>query len=188
VIPVNTRLQTNLSNIFAIGDVAGPPLLAHKASKEGLVAAEVIAGKPEVYDVQAMPSAIFTDPEIATVGLSEADANQKGLQTYIGKFPFAASGRAVSTGAAEGFVKVVAEKGTNTLLGVQIIGPNASDLIGEAALAIEMGASVEDLALTVHAHPTLSESIMEAAEASFGKAIHTVNRSPSQVTRAHGAT
>ncbi|HLG21031.1 MAG TPA: dihydrolipoyl dehydrogenase [Bdellovibrionota bacterium] len=185
-IPVNQKLQTSLPHIFAIGDVVGPPLLAHKASKEGLVAAEVIGGKPEVYDVQAMPAAVFTDPEIATVGMSEEDAKRKGYSTFTGKFPFAASGRAVSTGATEGFVKVVAEKGTNLLLGVQIMGPSAADLISEATLAIEMGASVEDLALTVHPHPTLSESVMEAAEAAHGKAIHTVNRTPSQVTRAHG--
>ncbi|MFH1017375.1 MAG: dihydrolipoyl dehydrogenase [Pseudomonadota bacterium] len=175
-IPVNNRLQTNLPHIYAIGDAAGPPLLAHKASKEALVAAECIAGSSDVYDVAAMPVAVFTDPEIASVGLTEADAARLGRKVFTGKFPFAASGRAVSTGQAEGFVKVVAEEGSKLLLGVHIFGPDASNLIGEAALALEMGAAVEDLALTVHPHPTLSEALMEAAEASLGKAIHMMNR------------
>jgi dihydrolipoamide dehydrogenase len=178
MIPVNNRLQTNIPNIYAIGDVAGPPLLAHKASKEGIVAAECIAGQNVEYDVKAMPAATFTDPEVATVGMTEVDAKSKGIDAFSSKFPFLASGRALSTRHTEGFVKVVAEKGTNLLLGVHIIGPSASDLIGEAALAIELGATVEDLALTVHPHPTLSEALMEAAEGALGRAIHMVSRPP----------
>ncbi len=175
---VNKKLQTNLSHIYGIGDVIGPPLLAHKASKEGLVAAEIIAGHPEELDVRAMPGAIFTDPEIATVGLSEEEARKSGADILVGKFPFAVSGRAMSTEQTEGFVKTISDKKNNLLLGVQIIGPNASDLISEASLAIEMGATVEDLALTVHPHPTLSESVMESAEAALGRAIHILNRTP----------
>jgi dihydrolipoamide dehydrogenase len=176
MIPVNARLQTNLPHIYAIGDVAGPPLLAHKASKEALVAAEVIAGHNVEYDVRAMPAATFTDPEIAVVGMTEEEAKSKGIETFSGKFPFLASGRALSTRHTDGFVKVIGEKGTNLLLGVHIIGPSASDLISESALAIELGATVEDLALTVHPHPTLSEAVMEAAEGALGRAIHMVNR------------
>ncbi len=178
VIPVDEHRRTNLPHIYAIGDVTGPPLLAHKASKEGLVAAECIAGAADVYDVRAMPVAVFTDPEIASVGWIESEALKQGKKIFVGKFPFAASGRAVSTGHSDGFVKVIAEEGTKLILGVHIIGPDAADLIGEAALAIEMGATVEDLALTVHPHPTFSETLMEAAEASLGKAIHTLNRPP----------
>ncbi len=176
MIPVNKQLQTNLPHIYAIGDVSGPPLLAHKASKEGLVAAQAIAGHSVEYDVLAMPATIFTDPEIAVVGMTENEAKAKGIDSYSGKFPFVALGRAVSTNHPEGFVKIVGERGTNLLLGVQIIGATASDLISEASLAIEMGATVEDLALTVHPHPTMSESIMEAAHAALGEAIHISNR------------
>lgn len=184
-IPVNQHLQTNLSHIYAIGDVIGPPLLAHKASKEGLIAAENIAGHPEVYDVRAMPGAIFTDPEVATVGLSEEQAKEKGIPYIIGKFPFAALGRAVSTGHPEGFAKIVAEKGTGVVIGGHIIGAGAGDLVSELTLAIEMGATIEDLSLTVHPHPTLSESIMESAEAAVGKAIHIINRSLLSKERSH---
>ncbi|MFH1262201.1 MAG: dihydrolipoyl dehydrogenase [Pseudomonadota bacterium] len=179
MIPVNSKLQTNVPHIYAIGDVAGPPLLAHKASKEGIVAAEAIAGHPVEYDVKAMPAATFTDPEIATVGLTESEAKAKGIEVITGKFPFAASGRAMAAKSTDGFVKVVAEKTTKLLLGVQIIGPFASDLIAEATLALELGATVEDLALTVHAHPTFSEAVMEAAEGALGRAIHMLNRSAS---------
>ncbi len=171
-IQVDGQLKTSVPHIYAIGDVVGGPLLAHKASKEGLVAAAVIAGQNEVLDYKAMPAAIFTDPEIATVGLTEAEAQGKGLQVKVGKFPFAASGRALSMNETEGFVKVIADAKTDELLGVHMIGPDVSELIGEAALAIEMGATSEDLALTVHTHPTLPESLMEAAEALHGQAIH----------------
>ena len=151
-------------------------MLAHKASKEGLVAAGVIAGKKMIYDVKAMPAVIFTTPEIATVGLTEAEAKAKGKKYKLGKFPFAASGKALAMGAAEGFVKILADEKTDVVLGVGIVGPEASSLIGEAALAIEMGARAQDVALTVHPHPTLTETLMEAAEAVEGQAIHIMNR------------
>ena len=175
-VTVDNQLRTNIKNIFAIGDVAGQPMLAHKASKEGLVAADVIAGKKVAYDVRAMPAVIFTTPEIATVGFSETEAKAKGKKYKLGKFPFAASGKALATGETEGFVKILADEETDGVLGVGIVGPEASNLIGEAALAIEMGAFAEDIALTVHPHPTLTEALMEAAEAVQGQAIHIVNR------------
>ncbi|MFQ5919228.1 MAG: dihydrolipoyl dehydrogenase [Thermoplasmata archaeon] len=175
-IQVNARMETNVRGLYAIGDVIGVPFLAHKASKEGMVAAEVIAGMPSEADYRAMPAAIFTDPEIATVGLSDAEAKAEGIATQVGKFPFLASGRALTTGEAGGFVKVIAEEDTGLVLGVEIVGPDASDLISEAALAIEMGAVAEDIALTVHPHPTLPESLKEAAEDVEGRAIHLPKR------------
>ena len=174
-IPVDAQLKTNVPNIFAIGDIAGGMLLAHKASKEGLVAAAVIAGKKDAYDVKAMPGAIFTEPEIATVGLSEEEAKAAGHEIAVGKFPFTALGKSLAARDTEGFVKIVSDKKTDLVLGVHIIGAHASDLISEAALAIEMGACVEDIALTVHPHPTLGESMMEAAEAVHGMAVHILN-------------
>jgi dihydrolipoamide dehydrogenase len=171
-IPVDAQRRTSVPNIWAIGDIAGQPLLAHKGSKEGIVAAEAIAGMKTVYDVVAMPAVIFTDPEVATVGLSEAEARQKGLDIMVGNFPFAANGRALSVNEPDGLVKMIGDKKTGRLLGVHIVGAEASNLIAEAALALEMGATVEDLALTVHAHPTLPETLMEAAEATLGHAIH----------------
>lgn len=171
-ISVDKQLHTSVPNIFAIGDVVGGPLLAHKASKEGLVAASVIAGERDEVDYQAMPAAIFTDPEIATVGITEDEAQAAGYNVKVGKFPFAASGRALAMNENEGFVKVISDAKTDELLGVHMIGPEVSELIAEAALAIEMGATAEDLALTVHTHPTLPETLMEAAEALHGQAIH----------------
>lgn len=171
-IKVDTTLRTNVGNVFAIGDVTGGPLLAHRATKQGIVAAEALAGRRSVYDVRAMPGAIFTDPEVATVGMNEEEAEKAGYKPRVGKFPFAASGRALSTGETEGFVKIVADQASDIVLGVSIVGPEASNLIAEAALAIEMGATAEDLALTVHAHPTLPETLQEAAEAVHGRAIH----------------
>lgn len=175
-IPVNEKLQTNVPGIYAIGDVVGNPMLAHKAFKEAEVAAEVIAGHSSILDYRAMPAVIFTDPEIATVGLSEAEAKAQGYSIIVGKFPFAASGRALTTGETDGFVKVIADEKSKEVLGVAIVGPDASDLIGEAALALEMGAYVEDIGLTIHPHPTLTESVMEAARAAIGEAIHMLNR------------
>jgi dihydrolipoamide dehydrogenase len=172
---VNEHRQTNVPHIYAIGDVAGLPWLAHKASKEGLVAAEHASGKKVAYDVRAMPSAVFTHPEIATVGLQEHEAKAKGIAVKIGKFPFTALGRAMSVGATEGFVKILADAKTDEVLGVSAIGYQASDLIAEATLAIELGATSEDIALTVHAHPTWPESLMEAAEAVHKHAIHILN-------------
>ena len=173
---VNAHRQTNVPHIYAIGDVAGLPWLAHKASKEGLVAAGHAAGKAEsVYDVRAMPAAIFTHPEVATVGIQEPEAKAKGLDVKVGKFPFTALGRAMSVGETDGFVKMIVDAKTDVVLGVSAVGYQASDLIAEAALAIEMGATSEDIALTVHAHPTWPESLMEAAEAVHKQAIHILN-------------
>ena len=175
-IDVNEKLQTTVPNIYAIGDCIGIPFLAHKASREGIIAAEVIAGLPRKIDYTVLPAAIYTDPEIATVGLSEEEAREKGHDIKVGRFPFSASGRALTSDKAEGFVKIIADAETDRVLGVRIVGPKASEIISEAALAIEMGATLEDLARTVHPHPTLPETIMEAAEALLGKAIHIVNR------------
>jgi dihydrolipoamide dehydrogenase len=175
-IQVDDRLQTNVRSIFAIGDVIGPPFLAHTASREGETAAEVIAGKKSLRDWVAIPGAIFTDPEVATAGLSEEEARKKGLDPLVGKFAFAALGRAIAIDHTEGFVKVVADRDSKLLLGVTIVGPEASDLIAEATLALEMGAYLEDVALTIHAHPTLAEAFMEACKAAMGEAIHAVNR------------
>lgn len=175
-ITVDAQRRTNVPSIYAIGDVAGQPLLAHKGSKEGIIAAEAIAGKKVAYDVLAMPAVIFTEPEIATVGLSEAEARAKGLDIKVGVFPYAANGRALSVNEPEGMVKMIGDNKTGRLLGVHIVGTEASNMISEAALAIEMGAQVEDLALTVHPHPTLPETLMEAAEATLGHAIHIFQR------------
>ena len=171
-VPVNERRQTSVPSIYAVGDVAGQPLLAHKGSKEGMVAAEAIGGLKTIYDVKAMPAVVFTDPEIATVGLTEAEAKAKGLSVTVGVFPYAANGRALSVAEPDGMVKLVSDSKKGTLLGCHIVGAEASNLIAEATLAIEMGAHVEDLALTVHAHPTLPETIMEAAEVALGHPIH----------------
>jgi dihydrolipoamide dehydrogenase len=173
---VNKKMQTNVPGTYAIGDIVGPPMLAYKASKEGIVAAEVIAGMNSEADFRAMPGVIFSDPEIATVGLTEAQAKEKGYDPIVGKFPFTALGRALLAGETEGFTKVVADKSSDIVLGVHIVGADASDLISEAALAIEMGATLEDIGLTVHPHPTLPESIMEASEAAKGKAIHILQK------------
>jgi dihydrolipoamide dehydrogenase len=175
-IQVDDRLQTNVPSIFAIGDVIGPPFLAHTASRAGETAAEVIAGKKSLRDWVAIPGAIFTDPEVATAGLSEDEARKKGLDPLVGKFAFAALGRAIAIDHTEGFVKVVADRDSKLILGVTIVGPEASDLIAEATLALEMGAYLEDVALTIHAHPTLAEAFMEACKAALGEAIHAVNR------------
>lgn len=171
-IVTDNRMQTNVQGIYAIGDVRGPPLLAHKASKEGIVAAECIAGLHAAADWKVVPDAVFCDPEVASVGLTEAKAAEAGYRVKKSRFQFAALGRALSTGDPEGFVKVVSNEEDGLVLGVQIVGPEASNLISEAALAIEMGATVEDIALTVHPHPTLPEAIMEASESAAGKPIH----------------
>ncbi|MBI4441300.1 dihydrolipoyl dehydrogenase [Candidatus Woesearchaeota archaeon] len=169
---VDAQMQTDEKAIFAIGDCVGAPMLAHRASRQGKVAAEVIAGLPSAFDNVACPAVLFTDPEIATVGLSEAAARLQGYEPRVGKFPFKASSRALTMNETDGFVKVVADSKTEQILGVTIVGVNASELISEACLAIEMGAFLEDLVSTIHQHPTLSESLMEAAEAVKGTAIH----------------
>jgi len=176
-IQVDDHLRTNVGGIYAIGDVVGGMMLAHKATKEGEVVAEVIAGHKAAFDVRTIPAVVFTDPEIATTGLTEDEAKAKGhTQLKVGKFPFAALGRALSVNDTDGFVKVIADGKTGELLGVHIVGNGASDLISEAALAIEMGAVAEDLRLTIHPHPTLSEAMMEAAAVALGEAIHVINR------------
>ena len=169
---VDKQMRTKVDGIYAIGDIAGQPMLAHKASKEGLVAAAVIAGQPEEYDVRCVPAVIFTAPEVASVGLTEAQCRERGLDYKCGQFPFAASGRAMSLMETEGFVKLIADAKTDELLGVHMVGPEVTELIAEATLAIEMGATSEDVARTIHAHPTLPEAMMEAAEAVHGMAIH----------------
>ncbi|SNZ15800.1 dihydrolipoamide dehydrogenase [Natronoarchaeum philippinense] len=168
--------RTDVEHIFAVGDVAGEPMLAHKGSKEGQVAAEVIAGEPAALDYQSIPAAVFTDPEIGTVGLTAEDAEDEGFEPMVGEFPFRASGRALTTGDSDGFVRLVADEESGLVLGGQVVGPEASELIAEIGLAVEMGATVEDIAATVHTHPTLSEAVMEAAENALGHAIHTLNR------------
>ncbi|GAA0205869.1 dihydrolipoyl dehydrogenase [Halobaculum roseum] len=170
------QARTDVDSIFAVGDVAGEPMLAHKASAEGIVAAEVAAGEPAALDYQAVPAAVFTEPEIATVGLTEAEAAEEGFEPVVGEMPFNASGRALTTTHTEGFVRIVADEGTGFVLGGQIVGPEASELIAELALAVEMGATLEDVAATIHTHPTLAEATMEAAENAMGRAIHTLNR------------
>ena len=175
-IKVNEQLKTNVPGIYAIGDVAGQPMLAHKATKEGLVVADVIAGKKTKYDVKAMPAVIFCEPEVATVGLSEMEAKAKGITAFSGSFPFAALGKAIASGETDGFTKLIGDKKTGRLIGAAIVGPEASTMIAEIALAIEAGLQVEDVALTVHAHPTMGEATMEAAEVALGHAVHVINR------------
>jgi dihydrolipoamide dehydrogenase len=167
--------RTNISNIYAIGDITGPPYLAHRASKQGIVAAEVIAGMKSAYDYRAVPSAFFTDPEVISVGLSYDEAS-KNRNVILGKFPFIALGRALAYGFSEGFVKVVADQESKVILGMQMIGEGVSDLSGEAALAIEMAATLEDLGFVMHPHPTLTEAVMESAENALKKAIHIINK------------
>ena len=169
------RCATDVDGIYAVGDVAGEPMLAHTASAEGIVAAETIAGEPAAFDTRAIPAAVFTDPEIATVGVTEAEAEDEGFDPVVGEMPFNASGRALTVGETDGFVRIVASA-DGFVLGAQIVGPEASELIAEPTLAIEMGATLEDVAATIHTHPTLSEAVMEAAENALGQAIHTLNR------------
>lgn len=175
-VQTNEQGQTNVPGIYAIGDVSGPPMLAHKASKEGEVVAEVIGGKRAAKDWNTIPGVIFTHPEVATVGLTEATAKEQGYEIQVGKFPFSALGRAMSIAETDGFTKVITDKKTKRILGIHIVGPSASDLISEAALAMEMVATAEDMALTIHPHPTLGEALMEASAASLGHAIHMLNR------------
>ncbi|GEM82345.1 dihydrolipoyl dehydrogenase [Meiothermus hypogaeus] len=174
-IPTNEKMETNVPGIYAIGDVTRPPLLAHKAMKEGLTAAENAAGGNAVMDYQ-IPNVVYTSPEWAAVGMTEEEAAKAGYKVKVGKFPLAASGRAMTLGATEGLIKLIGDAETDLLLGAHMVGPSASDLIAEMALALEMGATVTDVGLTVHAHPTLSEGIMEAAEHLHRQAIHIANR------------
>jgi dihydrolipoamide dehydrogenase len=169
---VDDQMRTNLPNVFAIGDCVGGKLLAHKAEEEGVVAAEVIAGKPVHMHYRSMPGVVYTWPEVATVGLAEHEVKASGRQYRVGKFPFSANGRARTAGDTAGFVKVIADATTDELLGVHMIGPNVSELIAEVVLGFEYRASSEDIGITVHAHPTLSEATKEAALAALGRAIH----------------
>ena len=173
-IVVDEQRRTNVPHVWAIGDVAGQPMLAHKASREGIVAAESICGNPSACDWRSVPAVIFTDPEIASVGMTEEQAKAAGYDPVVGKAPFTANGRALSLGESEGFAKVIADRETDLVLGIHIVGPEASELISEGTLAIEMAARIEDIAATIHAHPTLPEAIMEAAEAVHGIQIHSV--------------
>jgi len=176
-IKVNKNQQTSNENIFAIGDIAGQPLLAHKAGYEGRIAAEVIAGKKDaVNDARAIPAVVYTEPEIASCGLSEKEAKEKGIDFKTVKFPWAASGRAIAMNEKTGFTKLLIDKKTERVLGAGIVGRNAGDMIPELALAIEMAATAEDIALTIHPHPTLSETIMEAAEIFYGHAAHVFSK------------
>jgi dihydrolipoamide dehydrogenase len=175
-VKADAQRRTNVKHIFAIGDLCGQPMLAHKASHEGVMVAEIIKGSPRAFDVKTIPAVVFTDPEIASAGMLESEAIAKGYKNLkIAKFPFAANGRAVSMIETDGFVKMIATE-NDVLLGVHIVGPEASNLVSEAALAIEMGARIQDVALTIHPHPTLGETMMEAAEATLGHAIHIIQK------------
>ena len=175
-IPVDNQMRTNVAGIYAIGDVNGGMLLAHKATKEGEVCAEVLAGHKAAFDARTIPAVVFTDPEVASAGMTEAEAKESGHDIKVGKFPFAALGRALSVNDTEGFAKVIMDAESEEVLGVHIVANGAGDLISEAALAIEMGAVARDLVLTIHPHPTLSEAVMEAAAVALGEAVHIVNR------------
>lgn len=167
-IAVDKQMRTNVPHIHAIGDLAGGPMLAHKATHEAKVAAEVIAGEKSYFDARSIPSVAYTDPEIAWVGLTELEAKQQGIEYEKAQFPWAASGRALSLGRPEGFTKLLFDKSTDRVLGGAIVGPGAGDLISEVAVAVEMGADATDLSLTIHPHPTLSETVAFAAEAYEG--------------------
>ena len=167
-VPVDRQMRTNVLHIFAIGDVVGQPMLAHKAVHEGKVAAETAAGHNSFFDAKGIPSVAYTDPEVAWAGLTENEAKAQGVKYGKGVFPWAASGRSLSLGRDEGLTKVLFDDATHRIIGCGIVGPNAGDLIAEAALAIEMGADAEDIGLTIHPHPTLSETIAFAAEAAEG--------------------
>ena len=175
-IVVDKQQRTNVPGVYAVGDCTPGPMLAHKSTKEGEVVAEVIAGRRAEMDVRTIPAVVFTDPEIATTGLTEEQAKAEGRKVKTGKYPFAVLGRALSVNETDGFAKIVADAETEEVLGVHVVGAAASDLISEAALAIEMGAVLHDISLTVHPHPTLPEALMEAAAAALGEAIHLVNR------------
>ncbi|HZV05826.1 MAG TPA: dihydrolipoyl dehydrogenase [Gemmataceae bacterium] len=171
-IKVDERRRTTAEHIYAIGDVAGEPMLAHKATYEGKIAVEVIAGEPAVYDARAVPAVVFTDPEVAWCGLTETEAKRENREIKRVRFPWAGSGRAMTLDRTEGLTKLIVDPETDRVLGVGIVGAGAGEMIAEAMLAIEMAASARDLAMTMHAHPTLSETIMEAAESLYGLAVH----------------
>ncbi len=171
-IRTNNECRTDDPNIFAIGDVTDGPMLAHKASREAKIAAEVICGHPVEFDNRAIPAVVYTDPEIAWTGITEREAEDGGIAIKVGRFPLAALGRARTLGRTDGLVKIICDPDDELILGVGIVGPHASELIAEGTLAIEMGATLEDLVATIHPHPTLSEAVMEAAEVALGAAVH----------------
>jgi dihydrolipoamide dehydrogenase len=175
-VKINEACETTDRHILAIGDITGPPMLAHRASRQGKVAAEVIAGKKSAFDNRAIPSVVYSDPEVAMVGITEDDAIARKLDVVVGKAPYSVLGRAVSIDFDKGYFKVIADAKTTEILGMTICGKNASDMIGECALAMEMGAFLEDVAATIHPHPTFSEGICEACENALGKSIHVRNR------------
>jgi dihydrolipoamide dehydrogenase len=174
LIEIDKQCRTNISNIYAIGDVVAGPQLAHKASYEAKIAAEAIAGHPSEIDYLGIPAVVFSDPELATVGYSEQDAKNEGIEVVAAKFPYAGNGRALSLDSTDGFVKLVTRKEDGVVIGAQIAGANASDIISELGLAVEVGMTAEDIALTIHAHPTLGEMTMEAAEVALGSPIHVL--------------
>lgn len=176
LIEVDAQCRTSNPNVYAIGDIVPGAALAHKASYEGKVAAEAIVGHASVVDYRCIPTVVFSDPEMASVGLSEEEAKQQYGEVAIGRFPYAANGRAVALNADAGFVKLVADKSSGLLVGAQVVGHEASNLIAELGLAIEMSATLEDIALTIHAHPTLGEMVMESAEMALGSPIHVISK------------
>jgi dihydrolipoamide dehydrogenase len=171
-IPVDEQRRTNVDHIYAIGDITGQPLLAHKASHEGRVAAEAIVGEKTAYEPATVPAVVYTDPEIAWCGLTEREASEQGIEYELASFPWAASGRAIAMGASNGLTKLLVDPKTERILGVGIAGKEAGELISEGVLAVEMAAQAKDLSLSVHPHPTLSETVMEAAEAFYGLSTH----------------
>ncbi|MCI3923875.1 dihydrolipoyl dehydrogenase [Paenibacillus sp. TRM 82003] len=176
LIEIDDQCRTSLPHVYAIGDIVAGPALAHKASYEGKVAAEAIAGSNAKLDYKVIPAVVFSEPEIASVGLSEPEAKEKGYNVKVGRFSFGANGRSLALDNTDGFVKVVADADTGVIIGSQIVGPEASNLIAEMGLAIEMGATLEDIALTIHAHPSLGEIVMEAAEGALGHSVHQMNK------------
>ncbi len=171
-IKVDSQMRTNIENIFAIGDVVCNPMLAHKASREGKIAAEVICGINSSFDNAVIPSVVFNDPELVSVGMTEDEAKEKGYEILVKKFPYSALGRAYMFDRTSGFIKMVCEKKTKRILGVHAAGPHVSEIVAEATLAIEMGANAEDISLTIHPHPTISEGLSEVADSILGKAIN----------------
>ena len=182
---IETDMQRRTADpaIFAVGDVAGEPMLAHKATYEGKIVAEVITGAKTQYDPRAVPAVIFTDPEIAWCGITESEARDAGVEIEVSKFPWAASGRALTLNRTDGLTKIITHRGTQRIIGVGIVGPQAGELISESVLAIEMGATAEDIAFSIHPHPTLTETLMEAAEGVYGASTHLMKRRPRKASR-----
>ena len=182
-IETDSQRRTADPAIFAIGDVAGEPMLAHKATYEGRIVAEVITGAKTQYDPRAVPAVIFTDPEIAWCGVTESEARESGMEVDVSKFPWAASGRALTLNRTDGLTKIIAHRGTKRVVGIGIVGTQAGELISEAVVAIEMGATTEDISFSIHPHPTLTETIMEAAEGIYGASTHLIRRRPGKASR-----